>query len=395
MRAGLLFRALGGRDYRLYLLGSAVSLCGTWAQRVAQDLLVLRLGGDGLELGLLMAAQFLPFLVLGRWVGDIVDRVDRRRLLLLTQGAAALLAATLAILVATDSISIPVLILLAAALGVSSAFDNPARHTFVAEIVGDENYPSAQSLYSIVHNAGRLLGPGVAAATVAAFDLTGAFWLNAASFVAVIAMLLLIRVRRSAVPGGVAPPGSHRFRDIWRMPTVRGLLLGVAAVSLLGQNIRVVLPILVTFTWAGNPADYALLLGAMGCGALLGATLPALFASHRGVVTTGAAVLAALAAGGLAVSPEMIWAVPAMVVLGLANSAFNTGSRVGVLLSVPPDRRGSAMALYEMSFHGAIPIGAVALGLLTEVAGPRVALAAAAGIIAVAGVTIGKSSRLQ
>jgi MFS family permease len=390
------FAALGIGSVRLYLAGSAISLCGTWAQRVAQDFLVLELGGGEVELGALMAAQFVPVVALASLVGTVLDRFDLRRVLLITQSAAGVLATVLAVLVATGTISFPLLLVLSALLGVTSTFDAPARATFLAQLAGDEQYQSAQSLYSIVHNAGRLAGPGIAALTVALAGLPGAFAVNAASFVPIIAVLVLVRAPVAAHEDSHhGPRGGRRFRVIWRMPQVRSVLLGVATVTLLGQNIRVVLPVLVTVALAGSTADYAVLLGAMGAGAIVGALLPATLPRASARQSAVFAFGLSASAVWLGLSADLVWAAAAMVVLGMTSSAFNTGARVQVLTAVDPSMRGSAMSLFELMFHGSVPLGALLLGILSQATSPAVALFAAGGVIGLTAVVIWVKNRVQ
>src|SRR5215211_3845627 len=215
------FRSLALPNYRRYLLGHAVSVVGTWMQRVAQDWLVLDLSDSAIALGITTALQFLPTLVLGMWGGVLVDRLDRRRTIMATQATSALLAAALATLVLGGVVTLWMVYAFALCLGMVTVLDVPARHAFTTEMVGPADYVNAQALNSTVHNAGRLAGPALAGLLIATVNTGAAFAVNAASFAAVLLGLALMdptQLRRA--PPAPRERGQVRqgLRYVWQHP---------------------------------------------------------------------------------------------------------------------------------------------------------------------------------
>ncbi|MGZ8755296.1 MAG: MFS transporter, partial [Acidimicrobiia bacterium] len=195
------FSPLAVRNFRFYFIGQTLSVSGTWMQRVAQSWLVLELTGSGTAIGLVTAVQFLPMLLLAPFGGVIADRFDKRRLLLLTQAVAAVLAAALGLLVVFDVVRLWMVFVLAAALGLVSSVDNPTRQTFVLEMVGRDNLTSAVSLNAVLVNLARVLGPAVAGALIVTVGLGPCFLINAGTYLAIIVALVLMRVAElQAVP---------------------------------------------------------------------------------------------------------------------------------------------------------------------------------------------------
>jgi MFS family permease len=381
------FRSLAVPNYRRYFVGSAISVVGTWMQRVAQDWLVLQLTHSGVALGLASALQFLPVLVLGPWGGALVDRTDRRRLLIATQAASAVLAAVLGTVSATGVVTVSMVYALAFGLGVVTVFDSPARQTFVAEMVRPDLVVNAQSLYSTVHNGGRLVGPALAGVLIGTVGVAAAFWVNAVSFVAVLVMLWRIDVRQLRGTDLVAR-APRQVRDglayVARDPLLRRSLLLVAVVGVFGQNFRVVLPLLASTTYHGGPQAYGWLTAALGLGAVAGAlgaaatarpSLPALLVS---CLAFGLVNLVASAA------PSLAWALPAMVAIGVANIVFNTLARTILLLHSEPAMRGRVMAVHSMVFLGSSPFGGLLVGWGCEAFGARSGLLVAGVTAAVA-----------
>ena len=189
------FKALRVRNYRLYFIGQVISASGTWMHAVALGLLVLsdRLHGDGFNVGIVTALQFLPMLLLGSWGGLIVDRVDKRRLLYVTQAVSGVLALALGLLVALRTVNMWEVYLISTLFGVVNLFDNPARQTFVSEMVGRDLMPNAISLNSVVMNSARVIGPAIGGILIFAFGLAACFLFNAASYVAVLVALFMMR----------------------------------------------------------------------------------------------------------------------------------------------------------------------------------------------------------
>lgn len=386
-----MFRSLAERNYRRFFAGHSCSVVGTWMQRIGQDWLVLELTGSAFALGISMVCQFLPVLVGGVWGGVVVDRVDTRRLLMVTQAAQALLAAALATFALTGTASLPIVYGLAFGLGVVTVFDNPARHTFIAELVSEENIVNAQALSSLVNNAGRLIGPALAGGLIVLVGVGVTFMINAVSFVAVMIALWLMDVgalrRRTPVPRA---PGQARagLLYVWRNPQLRLAILLVAVVSVFGQNFRVVFPILASDVFGGDARIYGWLTAALGLGAVAGGFASAAAVSvtpRRIVLACGAFGVATL---GIAAAPVLAVALAAVVALGVTNMIFNTLARTLMQLGATPEMRGRVMAIHGLVFLGGTPVGGPLVGLLCEVWGARVGmlvsgLACLAGALAV------------
>jgi MFS family permease len=365
----------------VYFLGSAVSVSGTWMQRVAQDWLVLQLTHSGVALGVSSALQFTPVLVLGAWGGAVIDRVDRRRLLLLTQLLSALLAAALALVCATGVVTLWMVYALTLGLGVVTVFDSPARQTFVAEMVGTDKVINAQSLYSTVHNGGRLIGPALAGIVIAWLGVASAFALNALSFVAMIVALGSMNVGALlSVPPTARAPRQVRegFTYLWTHRELRVSLILVAIVGVFGQNFRVVLPLLASDTFGEGAAVYGYLTAALGLGAVVGA----LYTASRKTATSRGMLVATVAFGLTnllaAVAPSLPLAYVAFTLMGIANICVNTLGRTVLMVQSPPSMHGRVLALYGLVFLGTTPFGGPLLGWVCELTNPRVGLGLAA-----------------
>jgi MFS family permease len=381
------FSSLTDRNYRAYFLGSAVSVSGTWMQRVAQDWLVLQLTHSGVALGVSSALQFAPVLVLGAWGGAVIDRVDRRRLLLLTQLLSALLAAALALACATGVVTLWMVYALTLGLGVVTVFDSPARQTFVAEMVGTDKVINAQSLYSTVHNGGRLVGPALAGMIIAWLGVAAAFALNALSFVAMIVALASMDVGALLrVPPAARAP--RQVRDglayLWAHRDLRASLVLVAVVGVFGQNFRVVLPLLARNTYHGGAQSYGYLTAALGLGAVAGA----LGSATRSRSSLRGLLLVCLAFGAVnllvVAAPSFVLALAVIVGVGVTNIIFNTVGRTLMIIRSEPAMRGRVMALYNIVFLGSTPIGGPVVGWACQVWGARSGFVIA-GVTAIAG----------
>jgi MFS family permease len=368
------FSSLTDRNYRAYFLGSAISVSGTWMQRVAQDWLVLQLTHSGVALGLSSALQFAPVLVLGAWGGAVIDRVDRRRLLLLTQLLSALLAAVLGLVTATGLVTLWMVYALTLGLGMVTVFDSPARQTFVAEMVGTDKVINAQSLYSTVHNGGRLVGPALAGVVIAWLGVAAAFGINALSFVAMIVALASMDVGAlKRVPR--TPRAPRQIREglayLWGNRDLRASLLLVAVVGVFGQNFRVVLPLLAQDTYRGGAQSYGYLTAALGLGAVIGA----LGSAARNRSSPHGLLFMCLAFGGVnllvAVMPSFTLALVTIAGVGITNIVFNTVARTLMIIGSEPAMRGRVMALYSIVFLGSTPIGGPIVGWACQEWGAR------------------------
>jgi MFS family permease len=387
------FRSLRVRNYRLFASGQVISLSGTWAQRVAQDWLVLELShNSGVALGITTGLQFLPMLLFGLYGGVLADRYDKRRLLIGAQAAMGLLAVVLGVLDVTGAVQLWHVYVLAFALGLASVVDTPTRQAFVSEMVGPDQLPNAVSLNSATFNASRIVGPALAGLAIARWGTGPVFLANGASFAAVIAGLLLMRVdelQRSAP----APRQKGQVREGLRYVRERRHLavpiLLVLMVGTFGLNFQITLSLVAKNVFHRGPSQFGLLTSAFAVGSLLGA----LASAARKAPTPRRMVLAALVFGLLEIAVGLAPTFGSMMVLlvptGMAVLAFTTSANALVQLGSDPAVRGRVMALYVLVFLGGTPFGAPLVGLVAEHLGPRVSLTVGGAVCAVSAVVAG------
>ncbi len=268
------FRAISVRNYRLYFTGQVISVSGTWMQTVAQAYLILfPLHGTGVDVAIATSLQFLPLLLLGPFGGLVADRVDKRRVLYATQAVAGILALILGVAVVTHSANLWMVYVLAGGLGFVNLFDNPARQTFVSEMVGLDLLPNAVSLNSVLMNSARVIGPAIGGVLILVFGVAACFFINAASYAAVIVALAMMRASElNRRPGVVRAKGQVRegLRYVWATPDLKIPLLSMAVVGVFAFNFTVTLPLLAKFTFHGGAGLYSWFLAAMGAGAVAG-----------------------------------------------------------------------------------------------------------------------------
>ncbi|MCU0311074.1 MAG: MFS transporter [Acidimicrobiales bacterium] len=372
------FSALAVRNFRLLFAGQVVSVTGTWMQMIAQSWLVLTLTGSAAVLGLVTALQFLPTLLLGPYAGVVADRVDKRRLLLVTQTLSGTLAITLGVLVATDVVQIWMVFVLAGALGLVGAVDMPARQSFTIEVVGPERLTNALSLNTITMNVGRLFGPAVAGLVISGWDLSVCFLANGLSFLAPTAALLAMR-RDELNPTTPVPRAKGQLRDglryVWATPALRVPLLLMLVVGTLTYEFQVSLPVLARETFGVGAAGFGLLQSAMSIGAIVGGLLFATRATptHRrmGLAAAGFGAVVLL----LAVAPTYLSALMILPLVGAGSVLFLTLANSTLQLTADPQMRSRVIALYTVAFIGSTPIGGPIIGWIAQSFGARWALA--------------------
>jgi len=384
-----LFAALAVPNFRLYLAGQAISLPGTWMQIVAQSWLVLQLTRSGALLGLVAAAQFLPVLLLGAYGGLVADRTDKRRLLMGTQAALGLLALTLGLLTITHLVRLWMVFVLALALGTVNSVDQPARQTFVPEMVGRDWVQNAVSLNSILTNGARAVGPAVAGVVIATAGLGACFLANAASFGAVLFALARIRARSlHPAPAAERRPGqlTDGLRYVRGTPELLVPLLMMALVGTFAYEFQVALPLLARFSLHGGASTYGFMTAAMGGGAVCGGLVVA------GLNRTGLLPLTVAVAGfaaaifGAAVVPSLPWELAALTVTGFFSTGFMASGNTTLQLTADPQFRGRVMALWSVTFTGSTPIGGPIVGAIADGLGPRFGLGI--GVLACVAATI-------
>ncbi len=385
------FRSLRIRNYRLFASGQVVSLTGTWAQRIAQDWLVLELShNSGVALGITTGLQFLPVLLFGLWGGVLADRYDKRRMLIAVLSVMALLALLLAGLDLSGAVQLWHVFVLAFALGLTSAVETPVRQAFIVEIVGPEDLGNAVGLNSASFNGARLVGPAVAGLVISVAGTGWVFLGNAVSFVFVIASLVAMRVEElNPVQRLVKAKGQVRegLSYVRSRPNLLVPIVLVAVIGMFGLNFQITLALVAKETFGRGAGSYGLLTSALAAGSLVGALRSA---GRSGRPPTRLLFGSALAFGLLEVLVGLAPTFTVMAVLlvptGVAVLTFSTTANAMVQLGSDPALRGRVMALFVLVFLGGTPIGAPIVGWLAETFGPRSSLVAGGAICAVASV---------
>lgn len=382
------FAALANPNYRKFFAGQAISLVGTWIQSVAIAWLILEITGSPASIGLAVALQFLPVLVFGPYGGVIVDRVNKRNLLIVTQALAGIQAGLLAILVLTDSANIFYVLVLSLFLGFIYVFDMPARAAFVREMVPVELVRNAVSLNSVVVNGARVIGPALSGILIATIGLGWCFAANAASFIGVIAAYGLMKTSELITVEPIErAPGQLRegMKYVWKNPELRVPLIMMAVVGTLTYEFNVVLPALAAETFQSGAQSLGWLSAAMGVGAVIGGLISATRHSSGVKAIAAASIVFGFAVLLSAVMPNVLWSCVALIPVGAASIWFTTAGNSAMQLHTEPHMRGRVMSLWTVAFIGSTPVGAPIVGWVAETAGPRWALGVGAAAAVGAG----------
>jgi len=360
-------RALRHRNFRLFFFGQLISLIGSWMQTTAQQWLVYRLTGSQLSLGLVTFLNFLPVLLLSLFMGVIVDRFPRRRLLLLTQSAFSLLAAVLALLSALGVVEYWHILVLAVLLGLANALDMPARQAFFADLVERDDLMNAIALNSSVFNGARIIGPAIGGVIVAAFGEAPAFALNAVSFWAVLAGLLLMRLppfTRPANPGSGRSELMQGLRYLFNDRRLLGLVAMIALFSAVGFPFTVLLPVYARDILGTGAEGLGALLAAMGVGALLAALSLAVLGDrhHKGRLLLLTRSMFAVAVAVFSQSRLPVLSMLALAVSGYALISQLAVTNTLIQLLVPDALRGRVLSAYTWALGGFWPLGALLIG---------------------------------
>lgn len=390
-----MFRALSIRNYRIYAGGALVSNVGTWMQRVAQDWLVLQLTGSGLALGITTGLQLLPALLFSPIAGVVADRFPKRTVLMVTQFAMAIPAALLGILAITGVAQAWHVYVLAFVFGVATAFDAPARQSFVVEMVGKDDLANAVGLNSASFNSGRMIGPALAGLMIAALGsgVRATGWvilLNAISYLAVFASLRLLDARalrpsppvargRGAVRQGV--------RYVRSRPDLMLILAIVFFVGTFGMNFQMTSALMATEVFDKGAGEYGVLGSIMAVGSLGGALLAARRPRPRQRLVIGAGLLFAVVEIASGLMPNYLTFALILPLLGVSALTMVTSANATIQLSVSPEMRGRVTALYLMIFLGGTPLGAPFIGWIGEAFGARWTLIAG-GVISLIGIAV-------
>lgn len=366
------------RNYRLFFGGQVVSLAGTWMQNVALAWYVVELTSSPVAVGFLAFCRFAPFTLFGLYAGLLADRLDNRRLVMTTQAGQMLVSVALAVLALSGAQELWAVYALALAGGVGLVFDAPGRHALTYQMVGRAELPNAIALNSSLFNAARVVGPAIAGALIATAGVGVCFAINAVSFLAVLAGLLLMRAEELVPLDRDSRPtflrGMHElFAYVRRTPAVRAVLATVAVVSTVGFNFHVILPLLASDTLHAGPEVFGLLSAAFGGGALVGALLAA---------GLGRASWKALLAGTAGFSVAMLLLAPVasapvaavlLFVTGVAFTLWTANSNAILQLTAPDHLRGRVVSLFLFAFAGLAPVGGLLAGWLVDVGGTELA----------------------
>ncbi len=372
------FSSLAIHNYRYYFIGQSISLSGSWIQRVAQAWLVLELTDSGTAVGTVAALQFLPVLLLAPLGGVIADRVDKRRLLYVTQSLAAASALSLGILVLSGVVELWMVYASALLLGLASSVDNPARQSFVLEMVGRDQVTNAVSLNSTLVNAARVVGPAVAGILIVGVGIGWCFVLDAVSYLALIVALARMDVSklqpsdRQARAAGQLREG---FRYVRATPAVLTPLLLMAVAGAFAYEYQVVLPLFARFTFDGDARTFATMISLMGLGAIAGGLFTASRRNRPAVALARTAGVFGLVQVLTSLAPSLRLTLVGLVVLGATSVSFLALGNSTLQLAADPAMRGRVMGLWAVAFLGTTPLGAPIAGWIGEHGGPRWALA--------------------
>lgn len=383
------FQSLSIRNYRLYFIGQGISIPGTWMQTIAQTWLVFELTHSATAIGLLVAFQYLPILLLGPVGGVIADRFRKRKVLLFTQSIAGLLALTLGLLVGFHVVQLWMVFALAMLLGLDTMVDNPTRQSFMMEMVGPDRLQNAVTLNSIEVNIGRVIGPTIAGILIARVGLEFCFFLNAISYIGVLICLIAMHRTKPAAESKTAPMWAELldgFRYIRHMPALRHILIMLALIGTFTYEFQVVLPVFASKSFHQGASLFAAFYIAMSVGSVLGG----LFVASRRRLSNQALITAALVFGAFTIltafSPNIFLAFVLLIGVGVGSILFSSVANALLQLTSAPEMRGRVMSLWTVAFLGSTPIGGPIIGLLSDRFSPRVALIFGGGAAVVAAI---------
>jgi MFS family permease len=384
-----MFRSLSGINYRLWFAGALVSNIGTWMQRTAQDWIVLTVltRNDAVAVGITMALQLGPQLLLVPWSGLIADRFDRRKLLMLTQAVMAGLGAALGIMVLLGVAELWHVYAFALALGVVSAIDAPARQAFVSELVSERDLPNAVALNSASFNAARLVGPAAAGVLTVAVGAGWVFLINAVTFAATLVSLALLRrgeLRVSARAPRAKGQLLEGFRYVAKRPDIVAIMVAIFLVGTFGLNFAIFTATMARVEFGHGAGEFGLLSSVLAIGSVTGALLSARRERPQMRVVFVSAAAFGVSCAISAVMPTFATFAVSLILVGFSSITLMTTANSVVQTTTEPMMRGRVMALYMAIFVGGTPLGAPIVGWVSNQFGPRWALGvgAASGIAA-------------
>ena len=368
------FAPLATRSYRIYLTGQSLANTGTWMQSIAQDWLIFDLTHNSTAVGITMALQFLPLLVLGLQAGAVADRIPKRRILLTTQTLNAIATGLLALITVLGAVRPVDVYAFALVAGVIYAFDAPARQSFVTEVVPEENVRAAVSLTAAVFQATRLIGPAIASLLIATVGTGWVFGLNALCYLGPTVGLLMLRPSElRPAPVASRTPGAVReaIRYVRRRPTILWTIFLVGMLGTFGLNFPVVLTAMAKTAFGGNASTYGLFNIVIGLGSAIGAVVAGTGARPRVKAIVLCAALFGVLQAFAALAPGLGLFLPLIAMMGFVNLICQAMANSSVQLAVDPEMRGRVMGLYMLVFIGGTPIGAPIVGAVTSHFGAR------------------------
>jgi MFS family permease len=372
------FQSLLTRNYRLFFVGQIISITGTWMQRIAQDWLILQLGGGPRELAIGLALQSVPYVTIGLWGGAVTDRFPARTVFLLSQILQCGVSLVLGALVLSDQVTLVMVYCFSLAVGCIGVIESPSRQTFILDIVSREHATNAVSLNSSINNVAKLAGPTIAGAVIGVAGTGIAYLANSATFIGII--IATIMIRPDSLPARDPRPLKTRrlldgVRASWQSAVIRNTLVATFLVSAFTQNFRILLPLFATGVFGGGSGSYGLLMSGVAVGAIGGGLLCA----HIGRPTLGLLAVYSLALGAVlvvaALAPTFVVLLVLMVGAGVGNTAFNSTSNASVLLNADPTMRGRSASVRTIVSNGSTFLGSLGIGYVCELAGPRVGMA--------------------
>ena len=379
-RAGFVartFSSLHNRNYRYYFLGQSVSLVGTWMQSISQTWLVYAWTHSGFDVGLVVALQTLPILLLGPIGGTLADRFGKYKMLFYTQGFAGVQALVLAVLDFSGNLHLWELYTMAVFLGLINMVDNPTRQTFIVEMVGREQLPNAVTLNSVMVNMARAIGPAVAGVLIASVGSSWCFLANAVSFLFVLASLRAMdQAELAPAPRVSRLKGQLRegFRYVGNTPVVRDALIMMALIGCLTYEFQTTLPLMTGQAFHGNSSTYGFLTAFMGVGAVIGGLIAAGRPGRSARRLVGTAAVFGLTVLAAALAPTLYIEEALLLLVGAGSVTFLALGNATLQLSSDPSMRGRVMSLWSVAFLGSTPIGGPLVGFVGGQMGARYAL---------------------
>ena len=397
--------ALRHRNFRLFWVGQCISLTGTWMQNIAQAWLVLEITKSAFWLGVVSAVQFLPMLLFSLYAGTLVDRLSKKRVLILTQAIMMVLALVLAVDTLLKTVALWHILIIATLLGFTNTLDMPTRQAFMFELVGKEDLMNAIVLNSSIFNAARVVGPSVAGLLIAKLGMDWCFFLNAASFVPVIAGIAMIRLKSRAAPErlqereGLWPEIMAGLSYVRATPGILIPMTLMAIISIFAMNFNVLIPLYAKNVFHGGAKDFGFLMAANGAGALLGSGLLAAKSSNGPKFRNMLIAAVGICVFELLLVPVKVYGLAYLLLglVGVSMITFTATTNSLIQVQTPHHLRGRVMSIFALIFAGLTPVGSLLSGAAAHAWGAPLTLLLGAmiSLVSVLYLMVRHSSALQ